>query len=267
MRQRRKKKIINLEDYLDQKGLSKKDLYSLRYKASLQKARQESAEKEMMQNSKIRTGNYSLRTHILKNPWVKQRPASKALSWLYHTVFQNSKIYKYDRRLMYQGGLFMFQYFNPKYKGTSVLPWFDKFPLVLSLGPKETNLGIRNIGFNLHLLPPKIRIIVLCAIFELNKKLYRYQIFTKREAPVQIDYRIIIEKLKRFGVQFCVRMYIPNRQNQIVRFPWKDWCRAIFIPSRSYDGIRSAQLIREWKQYCRKNGISVSPNIDWKSQI
>lgn len=266
MRQR-KKKIINLEDYLDKVGLSKKDLYSLRYKRSLQKARQTSAEKETIEKLKVRTGNYSLRYQILRNPWVKQRPASKALSWLYKTVFTNSRIYKYDRRLMYQGGLFMFQYFNPKYKGTSVLPWFDKFPLVVSLGPKETNQGIRNLGFNLHLLPPKIRIIVLCAIFELYKKIYRFQIFAKRESPVMINYGVIVDKLKRFGVKFCIRMYIPNRQNQIIRFPWKDWCRAIFIPSRGYDGIRAQMLIREWRDFCRASGVTISPNIDWKSQI
>ena len=73
---------------------------------------------------------------------------------------------------MEAGNLFSFEYKSPKYAGTSVLPWFDKYPLVLSLGPVVTNLGVRNIGFNLHLLPAKIRIIVVCKIFDLYKKPY-----------------------------------------------------------------------------------------------
>ena len=266
----KQRKVQKLEDLLEQNPtgpITQKDLYSLRYKESLRKARASKLEEDIIEKLNIRTGNYSLRTRILKSPWVSQRPASKAVSWMYKTVFQNPSIYRYNRRLMFQGGLFMFDYLNPKYAGTSVLPWFDKYPLVLSLGPKETNQGIRNLGFNLHLLPPKIRIVVLCAIFELYKKLYRWQIFTKREEPVSVDYHMIVNNLQRFGVGFSVRMYIPARQRQIVRFPYKDWSKAIFLPSRAYDGIRSAQLIKEWKQYCRKNGVSISPNLDWKSQI
>ncbi len=266
----KQKRVQRLEDLLEQNPegpITQKDLYSLKYKESLRKARASKAEEETVKKLNVRTGNYSLRTRILKNPWVGQRPASKAVSWMYKTVFKNPSIYRYTRRLMYQGGLFMFEYFNPKYAGTSVLPYFDKYPLVISLGPTTTNQGIRNLGFNLHILPPKIRIIVLCAIFELHKKLYRWQIFQKREEPVTIDYHVIVNQLKRFGVGFAVRMYIPNRQKQIVRFPYKDWHRACWIPSRGYDGIRSAQLIKEWKNYCRKNGVSVSPNIDWRSQI
>lgn len=147
------------------------------------------------------------------------------------------------------------------------MPWFDKYPLVISLGPVVTNQGIRNLGFNLHLLPPKIRVIVLCAIFELYKKLYRYQVFFKQEKPIKIDYRQIVNALESYGVKFCIRMYIPSRMNQIVKFPIKDWHKGIFIPSRGYDSIRAAQLIKEWKEFCRDNGFSTNPNMDWKSNI
>jgi hypothetical protein len=130
-----------------------------------------------------------------------------------------------------------------------------------------TNQGLRNLGFNLHLLPPKIRIIVLCGIFELYKRLYRYQVFLKQDKPVQIYYQQIIKILEKYGVKFCVRMYIPNRMNQIVRFPIKEWHKAIFIPSRGYDSIRANKLTEEWKKYCRKNHHPAMENINWKSVI
>lgn len=216
----------------------------------------------------IPTGKYSLRTRIKNNPWVKGRPSAQAVKWLFREVFADPKKYKHKKHLLYQGGLFIFKYFEPKYKGTDRLPWFDKYPLVLSLGPRATNLGIRNLGFNLHLLPPRIRIIVLCYIFELYKNAYRYSVFFKKDDnPVTISYKQILKVLQPYGIEFCVRMYIPNLQNQIVRFPVDDWYKAIFIPSRGYDGIRARALIREWRLFCREKGIHINEKIDWRAVI
>lgn len=264
---KRKKKIPTLDELLSSVGSSRKDLYELKYAKSLREARANKTEQNTLESLKIRTGNYSLRYRIKQNPWVNNRPATKAVSWLFKTVFKDPTTFRYSHKLLYAGGLFMFEYKNPKYKGTSVLPWFDKYPLVLSLGPTTTNEGPRNIGFNLHLLPPRIRIIVICAIFELHKQAYRYQVFLKSNKPIDINYGIIVKKLERLGVKFAIRMYIPNRQNQIVRFPIKEWHKAIFIPSRGYDAIRSNQLIKEWRLFNRRNGNSISPNIDWRTNI
>lgn len=266
MKQRKRRRIKSIEEYLEL-GTDQRALYELKYKQSLDKARASDNEAALIEKLNIRTGYYSLRTRILKNPWVKNRPASKASRWLAKDVFKNPSDYRYNRRLMFQGGFFTFEYLNPKYKGTSVLPWFDKYPLVISLGPVVTKQGIRNIGFNLHLLPPKIRIIVLCAIFEMYKKLYRYQVFFKQIKPVNIKYQSIVGALEHYGVKFCVRMYIPQRMNHIVRFPIKDWHKAIFIPSRGYDSIRANKLIKEWRLFCRRNGFSVRENMDWQSII
>lgn len=214
------------------------------------------------------SGKYSLRTRIKNNPWLGSRPASKAIKWLYNEVFKNPKKYRYSARLMHQGGLFTFKYFNPKYKGTSVLPWFDKYPLVISLGPRVTEEGPRNLGFNLHLLPPRIRIIVICYIFEIYKAAYRRSIFFKKDIhPVAINYDVLMNKLRDYGAAFAVRMYIPQRQQEIVHFPLSDWYKAIFIPSQGYDSIRSKRLVKEWKDYCRSKKISISEKINWKAII
>lgn len=266
----KQKKIISIDELLNEAGdnpITQKTIHNIKYKQSLAKARSTNAEADLINKLNIRTGYYSLKTRIANNPWIKSRPASKAIKWLFTEVFKDPSTYRYSHRLMYQGGLFIFEYKNPKYKGTVHLPWFDNYPLVISLGPKVTNHGPRNIGFNLHLLPPKMRIVVMCIIFELYKKLYRYQIFYKTENPVQIDYKQIIKALDKFGVKFCVRMYIPNRMNKIVNFPLKTWYKAIFIPSRGYNSIRAQELIKEWKKFCKKKGYIVNPNIDWKTAI
>lgn len=264
----RRKKTYTFDEIFDGITPSQKELYAMKYSTSMGEALDSGIlTEENIKKSGIRVSTYTLKTRILKNEWVGHRPASKAISWLFKEVFKDPTTYRYNKRLIYQGGLFIFEYKNPKYKDTSVLPWFDQYPLVLSLGPISTNLGIRNLGFNLHLLPPRIRIIVLCKIFDLYKRLYRYNIFFKRNAPVGVNYRNIVKYLEMYGVKFCVRMYIPRRMNMIVRFPTKVWHKAIFIPSRGYYGIRAKKLIKEWRKFMRDNKFAISERINWKNVI
>lgn len=241
------------------------DFYQEKYKKSLSESKASELDENNIEAFGLNLGKYTLKSHIMKSPWLKSgRPASKAISWLFQTVFKNPDIYRHNRMLLNQGNLYMFEYKNPKYADT--LKYFDKFPLVLSLGPVSTNLGIRNIGFNLHLLPIKIRVLVLCLIFDFYKKLYRYQIFHQRENnPVNIKYQFIKNKLAKFGVEFCVRMYIPSRQRQIVKFGYKDWSKAIFIPSRGYSKIRSAELLKEWRKFMKNNKHVAKDNMSWQA--
>lgn len=264
---RSKKPAITFEEAIN----TKKDLLRQKYKKSLSEATANQSDGKLMNDEvfgKINVGKYSLRTKIRKNPWLLSGvPASKALSWLYKTVFKEPKTYRHNKVLLNQGHLFTFEYLNPKYKNTKHLLWFDKYPLVLSLGPIVTKEGLRNIGFNLHLVPPKVRIVILCTIFEMYKKLYRYQIFYKKTGPVAIQYQHLVKPLMKYGAAFCIRMYIPSRTRQIVIFPYRDWHNAIFLPSRGYDGIRAAKLIQEWRKYVRKLGFGTSSNLNLTSHI
>lgn len=248
-------------------AISLKTFHEEKNKKSIADAKGKSPEKEI-EDLKLTVGKFSLRTRIRNNPWLKSgRPANKALEWLHKICFKQPEKYHYKKMLFAQGQLFTFEYFNPKYKNTKSLPWFDKYPLVLSLGPVVTKEGVRNIGFNLHLVPPKIRIIILATVFEIYKKLYRYQIFYKKQGPVQIKYEHLAKPLMKYGAGFCVRMYIPNRIRQIVIFPYNEWHNAIFIPSRSYDGIKATKLIQAWTKYVRNLGFSTRATINWDKNI
>lgn len=263
------KKIMSFNDLVNGSlTKSRKEMIAEKHKVSLSKARGSNTDSVVIENLKIKTGYWSLRSRILKSKWVTDgNPFKEGAKWLYKDVFKNPKDYAYRKMLLYQGGMFTFKYFNPKYKDTSVLPFFDQFPLVLSLGPVVTKNGVRNLGFNIHLLPPKIRIIVVCHIFELYKKLYRYQIFFKQNNPVQIRYSAIIKQLDKYSVRFCVRMYIPRRQRQIACIPYKEWHKGVFIPSLGYYGIKAEKLIQEWKKFSQANNAISNSNIDWKTFI
>jgi hypothetical protein len=262
-------KTIRLKGGILVHNVSGKDYYEIKYGDAIRRSKGNEYEAKLFQSMNIRSGNYSLRAQIKNHKWVKAgRPSTHATIWLYKTVFKQAKVYMYNRAYFEAGHLYIFNYFNPKYKNNlSVLPWFDRYPLVLGLACKITNKGIRNIGFNLHLLPPPIRIIVLCSVFEMYKRLYRYHIYQNLNQAIPIQYWRIAKELEKYGVLFSMRMYIPARQQQKVKFPLKEWRNAIFIPSRGYERIRAKKLIQEWHEYCKNNGISISPNIDWKTII
>jgi hypothetical protein len=274
----KKKKAITLEQYLKQEEKKKakgaeitgtrSDFYRNKYERAIASASSTGELEKLIDEYAIKVGKYSLRNKIKTNPWLLTgRPASKALEWLHKFVFKDPGTYRYKQTLLAQGQLFWFQYKNPKYKNTPKLPWFDKYPMVLSLGPVVTRLGVRNIGFNLHLVPPKVRIVILCQIFELYKRFYRYNIFYGKQGPVQIKYQYIIKSLEKFGADFAVRMYIPARQNQIVIFPYREWHKAVFLPSLGYDSIKASKLIQLWTKHIRKKKFSTSPNINWTTAV
>lgn len=255
----RKSKILTFDEiYKD----AAKYRYERKYQNSLSKSK--ISEEEVSDEKYISKGRYDLLAKINKYVKKNTRPASASLKWLHNEVFKDSATYRFREKFIKQGHLYTFKYFNPKYKGTSVLPWFDKFPLVLSLGPVATKNGIRIIGFNLHLVPPKIRIVIILFIFKIHRRIYRYQIYNKQNPnPVPVFYKNLVKPLIKYGVTFCIRMYIPNRQTDIVQFPLTDWYRAVFIPSRGYDSIKSNQLIKEWQQHINKLGYNTSKNLNW----
>lgn len=105
----KQKKIITIDEYLDSlEKNSKKEKYAIKYKQSVSTARAGNNDSKLIEDLNLKTGNYSLRTKILKNPWVNQRPASKAIEWLFKTVFKDSSTYRYGKSLIYQGGFFFY---------------------------------------------------------------------------------------------------------------------------------------------------------------
>lgn len=242
---------------------NKRNLVQKKYNKSLQESRyDENKDADVTHNEKYNKG--TLKARIKRSEFFKSnRPSVLANTWLLRTVLKNRKLYLYRKSLLQQGQFFTFEYLNPKYKDTPSLPWFDRYPLVLSLGAVTTKLGVRNIGFNLHLLPPKVRLVFICIIHDIYKNHYRRQEKAGVQNPVPLEYKKVVKQLKPYGGMFCVRMYIPARQKVIIRFPYADWEKAIFLPSRGYYGIKALKLQREWQKHIKKLGYGTKINTSF----
>lgn len=185
-------------------------------------------------------------------------PAKTAVRWYRENYMRNPDRYV-KRRMVKTGTLVIFDYDNPKYKDTAQLPWFDTQPLVLVLTPFITkDERIRVLGINLHLLPPKIRRLVLYQAFLMYKSAYTSQLFTDKDTTqVTIEWQRVKNVLEKYGAGFAIRMYIPSRMTNVIEFTQDDWAKAVWIPSKGYHKITASKLEHEWKEFVKKQGRKI----------
>ncbi len=173
----------------------------------------------------------------------------KAVEWFTKFVKKDSRS-RVKAKLLEPSMLYMFSYDTPKYEST--LDYFDTQPLVLVMGQMKTKLGIREVGINMHLLPPQIRKAVLFKVYTIYKMEYNKAMKVGRGSDFNLDWRKVQSFTKALGVGFAVRMYIPELRKSVVQFPHIEWERAIWIPSKGYAKISRVELEREWKKYILK---------------
>ena len=180
-----------------------------------------------------------------------RNPEKAALDW-YYKFYQNNPKKYVRRRLMEPGTLCIFDYNDPLGKDT--LAYWDRNPLVLVLQPYVTkDEKIRTRGINLHLLPPNIRKLVLWQAFYMYKSAYTAKLFNDSSAlQVNLEWKAIEKQLKKFGAGFAFRSYAPNKQVNIVEFNQEDWAKAVWIPSKKYQGTTLQKLEKEWREYVNK---------------
>lgn len=183
-------------------------------------------------------------------------PSTKALDWYHKTVMVDSDLFL-KGALLKQGFLYTFNYDTPKYE--SVLDFFDTQPLMISFGPIETSLGKRDIGINLHLLPPNIRRIVMYKIFEMYRNLYKDQLFAKNQTTVNVTWKAIAKPLEKYGIGFAIRMYISDLRKNVIQFRYEQWASAIYLPSKRLAKVTQIELERLWAEYVKKQKLDKGP--------
>ena len=126
------------------------------------------------------------------------------------------------------GGMYHF-FYNPKHKDT--LPYYDRFPLVIVLGPAESGF----LGLNLHYLPPVLRAKFLDALLEVtNNK--RYDESTKFKLSYNMLQRI--SKMKYYKA--CIKHYLTSHViSKFARIPAPEWEIAVFLPTADFAGNKN----------------------------
>lgn len=132
------------------------------------------------------------------------------------------------------GKLYTFKY-NPLYK--EALWYFDKEPLIISLGESDTqNLFY---GINLNYLPKKVKWNITSLIrdkFNYKDKIKYKPFDAHSQKPVVIS-DIFLRKLKKFGLHFAYRSYYLNRIKDCYCICYEDWPKALMLNTLNIHGI------------------------------
>ncbi|MDA7494788.1 hypothetical protein N8455_00440 [Candidatus Gracilibacteria bacterium] len=122
------------------------------------------------------------------------------------------------------GGMFMY-FYDPKTKAT--LPYYDKFPLTIIVGPAAGGFT----GLNLHYLPMVLRAKLLDALMDITSD-KKYDDNTK----FNLSYNTLKKASKMRYFKPCFKRYLTaNVKSRFARVPASEWEIATFLPTASFE--------------------------------
>ena len=151
--------------------------------------------------------------------WFRNKVADLSISGMNRRALLRDKelILKKGEPMVGRMGVF---FYDPKYKDT--LPYYDRFPLVIIIGPAEGGF----LGLNLHYLPPVLRAKFLDGLLDMtNNK--RYDESTRFRAT----YEMLKKSSKTKYFAPCVKHYLDKHmRSQFNTINPNDWETVAFLP-------------------------------------
>lgn len=136
----------------------------------------------------------------------------------------------------------MYHYFyDPKHKED--LPYYDRFPLTLMVGPAKDGFY----GLNLHYIHPMTRALLLDKLMDVatNK---RYNENTR----LKINYDILSAATEYREFKPCFKHYLTKHlKSKVVMIPASEWDIAVFLPTEQFKGKNKRSVWNESKRIYR----------------
>lgn len=129
------------------------------------------------------------------------------------------------------GRMFYFIY-DAKYK--DILPYFDRFPLVIPIEMYKDGF----LGLNLHYLHPKDRIILLNKLVEYASN-DKYNSTTK----LRLSYQLLASASKVYELQSCIKRYLyVHIKSRFVEIAASEWDIAALLPVQNFYGATANRV-------------------------
>ncbi len=116
------------------------------------------------------------------------------------------------------GNMYMF-FYDPKHKKT--LPYYDKFPLILMIGPAEGGFY----GLNLHYLPPVLRAKVLDVVLAEDNK------------------EVAVKSIPKKYISPMIKHYLNDHvKSSFALVDKPEWEIATFLPTAQFEKLNAGQV-------------------------
>tara|TARA_R110001592_G_scaffold192795_1_gene439716 strand:+ start:11097 stop:11714 length:618 start_codon:yes stop_codon:yes gene_type:complete len=167
----------------------------------------------------------------------------------------NMAIVKTNQRFL-PGKIYIFDYEEPITEAK--MPWWDAAPVVLSLGQDSGT----DIGLNLNLFPSTEREIIIEKIFNTfqgkieSATRGNYNENALRQLPLaQCEYNRIINMMRRYGIGYGVRRYLPNlKANQGV-IAYEKWVDITLVEGGNIQGAGIGQVHAGFRKYIKSKNL------------
>lgn len=130
------------------------------------------------------------------------------------------------------GSMQMF-FYDPKTKDT--LPYYDKFPLAIIVGPAKGGFH----GLNIHYLPPVLRAKFLDALMDIaDKKI-------TDNSKFDLTYKMLKNASKMKYFEPCYKHYLTAHvKSKFAKVPAPEWEIATFLPTASWEKASQSAVYR-----------------------
>ena len=182
----------------------------------------------------------------IQNHPLAHRPTNVRSKLAYSEIM---KLIKPTTKYLLPGQIVLFGYAEPKYK--EELEYYDKTPLTMFCGITRTDDGnIREIGFNLHYYPPRIRARILNTTYEVFKTHFQKHFNDAPDKPSGfINYKALKHLLKNHNkIAFGIKMYIPVLRGTSYVIPTRLLPTAFYTEGH-FSKATLAQIQKYWRQY------------------
>ena len=138
------------------------------------------------------------------------------------------------------GKMYMY-FYDPKHKET--LPYYDRFPLIVMVGPAPKGF----MGLNLHYLPLAIRAKFLDALLDtINNE--RYDESTR----FRLSYEMLKRASKLKAFRPCLKRYLSSHvRSRLAMVPAPEWEIATFLPTADFEKASSSEVYRDSRRKMR----------------
>lgn len=135
------------------------------------------------------------------------------------------------------GNMYHF-YYDPKHKET--LPYYDRFPLIIAVGPAKGGFY----GLNLHYLPPNLRAKLLDALMDLASD-KRYDDRTK----LKLSYNMLKGVSRYRWYKPTLKHYLTKHvRSRFSRVPAPEWEIAIFLQTAMFEKATKGKVYADSKR-------------------
>lgn len=138
------------------------------------------------------------------------------------------------------GKMYMY-FYDPKTKDT--LPYYDRFPLIIMVGPAPKGF----MGLNLHYLPLDVRAKFLDALLgTINNE--RYDESTR----FRLSYDMLKRASRLRAFKPCLKRYLSSHvRSRLALVPAPEWEIATFLPTADFEKASSSEVYRDSRRKMR----------------